>query len=43
MLNLQDRYSHHSSYKELITEINQKINTIALTYAKMYVDGPKNQ
>jgi two-component sensor histidine kinase len=41
MLNLQDRYSHHSSYKELISEINQKINTIALTYAKMYVDNRK--
>ncbi len=41
MLNLQDRYSHYSSYKELIGEITQKINTIALTYAKMFVDGRK--
>lgn len=39
MLNLQDRYSHYTSYKELIGEITQKINTIALTYAKMFVDG----
>jgi two-component sensor histidine kinase len=41
MLNLQDRYSHYKSYKDLIHEINQKINTIALTYAKMYMDGRK--
>lgn len=41
MLNLQDRYSHHNTYHDLIGEINQKINTIALTYAKMYVDGRK--
>ena len=41
MLNLQNRYSHYNSYKELIGEITQKINTIALTYAKMFVDGRK--
>lgn len=39
MLNLQRQYSHKTNYNELVEEITQKINTIALTYAKMYIDG----